>query len=133
MARYRSGRLAGEIQKQVAQIISRDLKNPELELVSVLAVDASPDFSSARIYISPPPGKENDINLIAAALDNSKGYIRHLLGQRMKMRQIPELYFHIDNSIAYGVKMISMIDKQIEADKARAALRPPEEENKYEK
>ena len=45
------------------------------------------------------------------------------------MRVVPELIFHIDDSIAYGSKMLTVINEQIEKDEAAAALRPPEEGN----
>ncbi len=128
MAKYKQGRLAGEIQKEISQILSRELTDPRLSLVSVIDVTVAPDGCSAKVYISPLKG---DIAEIKEALASAKGFIRRSLGQRLKARTVPELYFQVDESIAYGIRMAGVIDKQIEADQIAAEGRPPMDESIY--
>ena len=132
MANHRVERLAGEIQKEIAAILDREIKDPRLGIVSVVAVDIAPDGCSARVYISPLLASA-DKKKVTAALESAKGYIKRELGKRLKTRMIPELYFHVDSSIAYGVRMIKKVDEQIAADELAAEDREPFNEDLYEK
>ena len=74
MAKHRVERLAGEVQKEVADILNREIKDPRLGMVSVVAVDIAPDGCSARIYVSPMMN-DSDKQGVEAALNSAKGYI----------------------------------------------------------
>jgi ribosome-binding factor A len=130
MANHRVERLAGELKKELSNILNKDIKDPRLGMVSIVSIDIAPDGCSARIYISPllNDAKHQDV---AAALESAKGYIKRELGKRLKTRMIPELYFHVDQSIAYGVEMIQKVDRQIERDQKAAADRPAFDETIY--
>ena len=132
MANHRVERLAGEIQKELAAILDREIKDPRLGMVSVVAVDIASDGCSAKVYISPLLINA-DQKQVALALESAKGYIKRELGKRLKTRMIPELYFHVDESIAYGVRMIKKVDEQIAADELAAEDREPIDEDVYEK
>lgn len=131
MAKHRAGRLAGEIQKEVAEILARELKDPRLNMATVVDVSVAPDGGSAKIYISPMPGTEYDASEVRQALDNAKGFIRRELSRRLKVRNVPELYFQVDESIARAIRMTGLIEKQIAADEEAAKNRPPQEEGIY--
>ncbi len=123
MGQIRAGRMAGEIQKEIADILANQLKDPRLGFVSVLAVDAAPDLSAAKVHIS---CWDDDASGTMAALESAKGFIRRELGKRLRVRVVPELHFELNHSIAYGVRMIQAIDQQIEADEKAAAQRQQE-------
>ena len=133
MANHRVQRLAGEIQKETAAILDREIKDPRLDMDSVLSVDIAPDGCSARIHISSMRPEGADKGDILAALESAKGFIRRELGRRLKTRIIPELYFSVDESIAYGVRMMHMIDEQIAADEKAAEGRPAMDPDVYVK
>ena len=127
MVLHRGERLSGEIRKEVADIVAYQMRDPRLnpESVSITAVFATADFSSAKIHVSPlieSEGKE-----ILAALEKAKGFIRHQLAQRLQIRAIPELHFILDDSIAYAAYMNELIGKQINEDEQAAQNRPGEE------
>jgi len=130
MAKHRVARLAGEVQKEIASILNRDIKDPRLGMVSVVAVDIAPDGCSAKVYIS-PLAIGADKNGVEAALESAKGYIRRELGKRLKTRAVPELFFHVDESIAYGVRMSQIVAQQVAADEKAAEGRPPMDESIY--
>ena len=131
MSKRRAARLAGEIQREVARIISRELKDPRLAMASVVDVSVAPDGCSAKIYISPMSGADHDVDELRQALASAQGFIRSALSRRLQVRSVPELYFHVDESIAHAIRMTSLIDKQIAADEAAAQGRPPLEEGIY--
>lgn len=130
MTSHRVERLAGEIKKEIAAILDREIKDPRIGMVSVVSVNIAPDGCSARVFISPMMSNI-DKKQMAAALDSAKGYIRRELGRRLKTRVVPELYFQVDESIAYGVEMIKKVEEQIAADQQAAANRPPFDEAVY--
>ena len=130
MPNHRVERLGGEVRREVADILDHDIKDPRLGFVSVVSVDIAPDGCSAHVYVSPLAGTAAEKD-VAAALASASGYIRRELGHRLKTRVVPELLFHVDNSIAYGVRMSGVIDRQIAADDAAARDRAPEDPDKY--
>jgi ribosome-binding factor A len=127
VALHRGERLSGEIRKEVADIVANQMRDPRLnaESVSITAVQATADFSSAKIHVSPMTESEGED--ILAALEKAKGFIRRQLAQRMQVRAIPELHFILDDSIAYAVRMNEIIEKQIHEDEQAAQNRPEEE------
>lgn len=130
MTSHRVQRLGGELKRELAQILDREVKDPRLGMVSVVSVEMAPDGCAAHVYISPMTN-DADLKGIAAALESAKGYIRSEVGKILKTRVVPELFFHVDTSIAYGVRMMQIIDEQIAADEKAAAGRPPEDPDKY--
>ena len=130
MANHRVQRLGGELKRELAQILDREIKDPRLGMVSVVSVEIAPDGCAAHVYVS-PLANDADLKAVAAALESARGYVRTELGKRLKTRVVPELFFHVDTSIAYGVRMMQVIDAQIAADEKAAADRPPEDPNKY--
>ena len=115
----RGERLSGEFQKEISSVISGKLRNkfPELSaIISVTEADVAPDLKSAKIYISifdtDVERSKNSFNIIK----ENAGFIRHELAKVMRIRTIPELRFHIDESMEYGSK-IDKILNGLDADK----------------
>ena len=131
MTKHRASRLAGEIQKLTAEIISRELKDPRLAFVSVNAVKVAPDGCFAHIYLSPISGAAPPPEELQQAMASAKGFIRRALGQRLQARTVPELCFHLDESIAKAIHMTKLIDMQIAEDEEAARHRLPLEEGIY--
>lgn len=131
MAKHRTKRLAEEIKREVAGIISREIKDPRLSMASVVDVSVAPDGCSAKVYVSLMSGANHDAAGMKTALESAKGFIRHSLSRSLHVRNVPELYFHVDESIANAIHMTNLIDKQIAADEAAAKGRPPLEEGIY--
>ena len=124
MAKYRADRFANEVRREIAEIISREIKDPRLELISIVQVESASDLSSVKIFCS-NIGSHTDEEVLSA-LNKAQDFIRMQLGKRLKARIVPELHFVLDNSIAYGVMMNEKIMKQINEDKARMKNDPEE-------
>lgn len=102
-------RINEEIKKEISQIISFELKNPDATgLISVTKVKTTPDLKYAQIYVSILNAKNEEKTL--DALKKSSGFIRSLVAKRINLRITPELVFEKDDSLEYGAK----IDKIIE-------------------
>lgn len=123
-------RINGEVQKVLAEIIRKDLKDPRIDpWTSVVAVEVAPDLKSCKAWISVLGGEEASQKTLEG-LNSAMGYIRRQLAKIINLRNTPEITFVMDQSIAYGVNMSHKIDEVIAGDLEAARERGefPEEE-----
>ena len=111
----RTRRVAEQMQRELAQLIQFEIKDPRVGMVTVSAVEVSKDLSVAKVFIS-TLGDEQELNDTVVVLDKAAGFLRHELGRRMTIRAVPELRFHIDKSIAQGRRLSDLIDQAVERD-----------------
>ena len=106
----RMGRIDEEYRKELSQIISYDLKNPNVTgMISVTKVKVTTDLKYAKVYVSILNSK--NIKETMEGLKKSSGFIRSELAKRINLRNTPELIFEIDDSIEYGAKIDSILKK----------------------
>ena len=111
----RLGRIDEEYRKEISQILSYELKNPNVTgLISVTKVKVTNDLKYAKVYVSILNSK--NVKDTLAGLKKSSGYIRSELAKRVNLRNTPELVFELDDSIEYGTK-IDAILKEILPEK----------------
>ncbi len=109
MANNRIGRINEEIQREMSSLI-RTVKDPRVAdagVISVTAVETTPDLKYAKIYVS-----VLDKTASAQAmkgLKSASGYLRRELGQRLNLRSTPELSFVQDDSIDKGAHILDML------------------------
>ncbi len=104
----RMGRIDEEYRKELSQIISYELKNPNVTgLVSVTKVKVTSDLKYAKVYVSIMNSK--NIKDTLAGLKKSSGFIRSELAKRINLRNTPELIFEIDDSLEYGARIDSIL------------------------
>lgn len=107
MASNRIGRINEEIQRELASLIPT-VKDPRVTgMISVTAVDTTPDLKYAKIYISildPQNGKQ-----VVKGLTSASGYLRRELGHNLRLRNTPELSFALDDSIDQGARILEML------------------------
>ena len=107
----RLGRIDEEYRKEISNIISYKLKNPNVTgLISVTKVKVTNDLKYAKVYVSILNSK--NVKDTLAGLKKSSGYIRSELARKVNLRNTPELVFELDDSIEYGPK-IDKILKEI--------------------
>jgi ribosome-binding factor A len=102
--------LALQIQQEVSLMISRDMKDRRVGFVTVTGVQLTPDLRHARIFIS-MMGSESEKEESLEALSHATGWVRHELGQRIRMKFIPEIVFQFDTSQEYGEHIDRLIDE----------------------
>ena len=110
-------RVAGEIQKQVGQILRDEVKDPRIGFVTITRVDLSRDCRFAKIYFS-LLGSEKQTRDTQVGLKRSKGFIRKLLAQNMKLRYTPEIVFKLDEGAKYSVRISEVLEKIKEKSKS---------------
>ncbi len=105
---YTLRRATQEVKRIVAEVIDRELKDPRIGLASVVGVELSPDFRHASIYIS-VLGDEEERRITFEGLESAKGYIRSELGERTRLKYVPEIRFVEDRSIERGARIDEII------------------------
>lgn len=105
MAGHRTDQVGAQVQREIMEIIRRDLKDPRIGFVSITGVRMSPDLRTARVRVS-VLGNDDEQQRTLAGLRSATGLIRRELGRRLEnLRFSPELRFEIDTSIEYSVRI----------------------------
>ncbi|WP_369601294.1 30S ribosome-binding factor RbfA [Hahella sp. SMD15-11] len=111
----RTDRVADQVQRELAVLIQRELKDPRLGMVTVNAVRISKDLMYADVYVTVLNTRDMDDEQAALEsleiLEGAKGFLRSELGRRIKIRVMPELRFHYDESVSYAQRMNRLIAK----------------------
>ena len=107
MPSNRIGRINEEIQRELASLI-RTVKDPRVHgLVSLTAVETTPDLRYAKVYVSVLDS--SDVKEVVKGLKSASGYLRRELGRALSLRYTPELQFVADDSIHQGAHILSML------------------------
>jgi len=116
----RTDRVADQLQKELAVLIQREVKDPRLGMVTVSGVTVSRDLGYSDVYVTllgeqePERIKEN-----LQVLKRAAGFLRSQIAKRIKLRHVPELRFHFDESVVRGQQLSSLIDEAVTTDRAR--------------
>ena len=106
----RTQRIGDQIQRELAQMIPREVKDPRLGFVTITAVEVSRDVGHAKVFVTVMG--ENDVEKIqqnVRVLNDAAGYLRMLLGKAMKLRSVPQLHFHYDDSVDRGERIEALL------------------------
>ena len=107
MANNRIGRINEEIQRELSTLI-RSVKDPRVTgMISITAVDTTPDLKFCKLYISVLD--KSDVNQVLKGLKSASGYLRRELGRTLNLRNTPELTFVRDDSIDHGAHILDML------------------------
>lgn len=108
----RSHRVADFIQRELSGMISTEIRDPRISpMLTIASVDVSRDLAVAKVYYSLLDPEERAET--AAALKRASGFLRRRLAQEMKIRAVPELRFHYDDSAEKGARMSALIDQAV--------------------
>lgn len=115
----RTDRVGQEIQKEIAMIIQREVKDPRLGMVTVSEVEITRDLAYAKIFVTFFTLEGQNVDESLSILNDAAGFIRTLLAKRIKARIMPELRFIYDSSMVEGVRMGTLVDKAIAEDRKK--------------
>lgn len=111
----RSERVAGQLRRDLAKLIQKEIKDPEVGFVSVSDVEVTRDLSHAKIFVTVFDPEKSETSL--KALRRAAVFLRLRLGQELRLRHVPELHFVHDDSVEKGSRMDEMISRALNADK----------------
>ena len=114
----RIDRIGDQMQRELAQLIQREVKDPRVGLVTVNAVKVSRDLGYADVYVSLLSTEELNeespkVQESIAVLTKAAGFLRGQVGRAMKLRVVPQLRFHFDTLQGYSRKMDSLIKQAV--------------------
>lgn len=106
----RSARVASQLQRELAELLRGDIKDPRLGMVTVSDVEVTRDLSLAKVFVS-FLGARQSVRDSLALLTERGPLLRHELGRLIRMRSIPELRFVHDDSVERGLHMDAILDE----------------------
>ena len=111
----RAQRVGEQIQRELAQMLRDEVKDPRVGRVTITAVDVSPDLSHAKVFITDLAGGEHAEKSLRA-LGRTAGFLRSELAHRMNLYSVPQLHFAYDDSIESGIRLSKLIDDAVASD-----------------
>ena len=112
----RSQKVGDQIQRELSEIIHRELRDPRVGLITLTAVDVSPDCAYATVYYTCLDSAH--LPVAKVGLKRATGFLRSQLGKRIKIWTTPELKFVYDESVERGDRLSRLIDS---ANKSKPA------------
>lgn len=106
----RSVRVGDLILRVVAELLSKKVKDPRVNGVTLTGVEMSRDLKHAKIFFS-HIGEEEDVRRAKSGLESAKGYIKREIGLNLELKYVPEMVFIHDPSLKTGAYMERLLDK----------------------
>jgi len=101
----RGFRVADQIQRDLAELI-RGLKDPRVGMVTISAVEVTPDYAHAKVHFSVLVG---DVEATGQALNEAAGFLRNGLFKRLQIHTVPTLHFHFDRTTERAAELSALI------------------------
>ncbi len=115
----RSQKVGDQIQRELSEIIHRELRDPRVGLITLTAVDVSPDCGYATVYFTCLD--RSHVRSAEVGLKRATGFLRSQLGKRIKIWTTPELKFSYDESVERGDRLSRLIDSANKDNPAKPA------------
>jgi ribosome-binding factor A len=118
----RARRLGEQIQRELGDLLRRDVKDERIGNVTITAVSVTGDLRTARVYYL-VFGKDGPDPKVQRGLESAAGFLRNALSRSLMIRYTPTLTFELDTSIEHGVRLTQLIDS-VTKPESRAARAP---------
>jgi ribosome-binding factor A len=106
----RGFKVADQIQRDLSELIARELKDPRVGMVTINSVEVTPDYAHAKIFFSILVG---DPEQTTEALNQAAGFLRNGLFKRLHIHTVPTLHFHFDRTTERAADMNALIAKAV--------------------
>lgn len=111
----RPRRVAEQIQRELAELIQLEVKDPRVGMVTLTGVEVSADYAHAKVYFS-LLGDQAQIEAALKGLNSAAGFLRSQVAHRMKLRVMPMFHFIHDISIEHGARLDKLIADAVAED-----------------
>jgi ribosome-binding factor A len=116
----RARRLGEQIQRELVEMLRRDVKDERIGNVTITAVSVAGDLRTARVYYL-VFGKDGPDPKVQRGLESAAGFLRNALSKSLMIRYTPTLSFELDTSIEHGVRLTQLIDSVNKPEQRPAA------------
>lgn len=106
----RGFQIADQIQRDLTELIARELKDPRVGMVTIQAVEVTPDYAHAKVFFSLLVGDPQETE---EALNQAAGFLRNHLFKRLHIHTVPTLHFHFDRTTERAADMNALIAKAV--------------------
>lgn len=101
-----------QIKREIGYLIQKgEINDPRLTFVTITYVECSKDLQHARVGFSVLSNNRKEIQKVQEGLSSARGFVRKLIGQRVRLRYTPEIIFIHDDSLAYSYKIDQTLDE----------------------
>ena len=107
----RPQKLGDQIQRELADLLARELRDPRVGMITITSVDVSPDISHAKVFFTML--QKDNLEDTLHGLRRAAGFLRSQLAKRIKLYTTPELRFEYDESVERGDHLSRLIDSVI--------------------
>ncbi|HDI3142050.1 TPA: 30S ribosome-binding factor RbfA [Vibrio cholerae] len=115
----RTQRVAQQLQKELAMILQREVRDSRLGMMTISDVEVSRDLAYAKVFVTFLCIGEQTPESCLAALREHEVQIRMMLGKQIRLRLTPEIRFYYDNTLVEGMRMSNLVTEVINSDKRR--------------
>jgi ribosome-binding factor A len=119
----RHGRIESQMQRVLADLIAREVKDPRVGNVTITAVEVAHDLATARIFFVPFAGGHTP-DQVLEGLTRAGGFLRGAVGRQLGLRHAPRLSFVFDDTLDKAVHLTQLIDRAVAADADRKPDEP---------
>ncbi|MDN5848540.1 MAG: 30S ribosome-binding factor RbfA [Nitrococcus sp.] len=111
--------MSEQIQRELAQLIAKEVSDPRVSLVTISEVRLSRDMAYADVAVTRLGAGREESQQAVNALNHAARYLRAVLGQNLALRSVPVLRFHYDERFERSDRVCHLIDEAVAEDKAR--------------
>ena len=122
MAVSRTGRVGDQIRVEIADLLARVVQDPGIGFLTITHVKVTPDLQQARVYYT-TLGDDKARKESRRALERVTPFLRRQIGQRLRLRRVPELQFFFDESVERGDRIEQILQK-LSAERTEEAAQP---------
>jgi ribosome-binding factor A len=108
----RAQRIADQIQRELAELVRLELRDPRVKLITITGVDVTRDYAHAKVYFT-MLGTDDEVEACLAGLKRSAGFLRSALSHRLTTHSVPALAFVHDTSVERGMRLSQLIDEAV--------------------
>ena len=111
-------KIEAQLQRVIAGLIAREVKDPRVGHVTITAVRLAADLGLARVYFV-PFAAENTPDEVLRGLTRAGGFLRGQVGRELGLRHAPRLEFHLDDTVERAARLSGLIDRARTEDQAK--------------
>ncbi len=115
----RTQRVSQQLQKELALILQREVRDSRIGMVTISDVEVSRDLAYAKVFVTFLCVGEQTPESSLAALKEHEVQIRMMLGKRIRLRLTPEVRFTYDNTLVEGMRMSNLVSEVVSDDKRK--------------
>lgn len=106
----RTERVDELLRQEIGALLAKDVSDPRIGFATITDVETAPDLRHAKVWVS-VIGEKGDRDETLRALRQAMPFIRHELGRRLRIKRIPELHVHLDDSAQRGTRVLHLLDE----------------------